>query len=397
MMNTNFGPLVGLKMNGGGFVRGYADGGGKVDMARRGILGLSRLFAPKVSENLPAVIPGAPQAQAQKSPLAAIAPAAKATPVPAPAPNAVSPLTQLVQKAAETPMTRRDVLKRAGQVAVNQVLPTPSITDVVPEIAATVAPIAQVAKSAIPAIDEAAAAAKIAAYAGKIWQSTAKAKKAIKASTGGKLSDIWDDPTDVPLSELWGAVEYGDEPDFVKAAKAAGLDLETVAAKTGIPLDVVQKLSGGDAGLINRLIDISGSRTGLEGILEDGRSKEARRSTSYVDLWGDNEFLDATAKKVIQELGPDADTFDIADAFDNELVGRWRAMERGNQKYDEKSGYSLYAPDEDKIRSSLTSAIIDDDILDDIWGQAVDDGTYHHEDVLGVLSRNGWKGLDEEE
>jgi hypothetical protein len=79
------------------------------------------------------------------------------------APSPASPLTQLAQKAVETPMTRRDVLKRAGQVAVNQVLPSPKIADVIPEITVSLSPLAQVAeateavKSAFtpnPAIDE---------------------------------------------------------------------------------------------------------------------------------------------------------------------------------------------------------------------------------------------------
>jgi hypothetical protein len=144
MMSTNFGPLVGLKMNGGGFVRGYADGGGKVDLARRGILGLSRLFAPKVSENLPAVIPSPPPTPT--SPLANVQKEVQAAPQ-VQAPSTPSPLAQLVQKAVDTPMTRRDVLKRAGQAAVNQVLPSPKIADVIPEITVSLSPLAQVAKA----------------------------------------------------------------------------------------------------------------------------------------------------------------------------------------------------------------------------------------------------------
>jgi hypothetical protein len=87
----------------GGFVEGYADGGikgGKVDLARRGILGLSRLFEePAKTANLPAVIPTTPLAKA---------------------PEVTSPLSQLAQKTAETPMSRRDVLKKAGQAALSQ-------------------------------------------------------------------------------------------------------------------------------------------------------------------------------------------------------------------------------------------------------------------------------------
>jgi len=123
----------------GGFVEGYADGGikgGKVDLARRGILGLSRLFEePAQTANLPAVIPTTPLA---KNPIA------KAPEVTA-KPEVAAPLTQLIQKAAETPMSRRDVLKRAGQVAIQQVVPMPKIADVIPEIAAPMAPLTQMA------------------------------------------------------------------------------------------------------------------------------------------------------------------------------------------------------------------------------------------------------------
>jgi uncharacterized protein YidB (DUF937 family) len=91
----------------GGLIQGYSDGGpkgGKVDLARRGLLGL-RSIVSTPTQNLPAVVP--------QTPLASSSPPAKTLDV-------VSPLTQLVQKAAETPMSRRDVLKKAGNVAISQ-------------------------------------------------------------------------------------------------------------------------------------------------------------------------------------------------------------------------------------------------------------------------------------
>jgi hypothetical protein len=84
----------------GGFVEGYADGGikgGKVDLARRGILGLSRLFEePAQTANLPAVIQPAVVEPAAKSPLASI---------------------------AQAPMSRRDVLKQATARTLGNVIP----------------------------------------------------------------------------------------------------------------------------------------------------------------------------------------------------------------------------------------------------------------------------------
>jgi hypothetical protein len=47
-------------------------------------------------------------------------------------------------------MSRRDVLQRAGQVALQQVVPMPSVTDVVPAIAPIVAPLTEIAATAVP-------------------------------------------------------------------------------------------------------------------------------------------------------------------------------------------------------------------------------------------------------
>ena len=104
----------------GGFIHGYADGGGKVDLTRRGLLGLRGIFAGP-TQNLPAVIPKAPLAEIAKE-------------VPT-----ESPLAQLAQKAVETPMSRRDVMKKAGNAALSQVakgIVPSAIKEVVKETAA---------------------------------------------------------------------------------------------------------------------------------------------------------------------------------------------------------------------------------------------------------------------
>ena len=51
-----------------------------------------------------------------------------------PAEPSANPLQSLADKALNTPMSRRDVLKRAGQAALQQVVPMPSVTDVVPQV-----------------------------------------------------------------------------------------------------------------------------------------------------------------------------------------------------------------------------------------------------------------------
>lgn len=70
-----------------------------------------------------------------------------AEPTPTPAEPSASPLQSLADKALNAPMSRRDVLKRAGQAALQQVVPMPSITDVVPEV---VSPLAEAATNAVP-------------------------------------------------------------------------------------------------------------------------------------------------------------------------------------------------------------------------------------------------------
>ena len=120
-----------------------------VNLSRRGILGLGQ----SLPENLPAVRPAdipLPPSSTMPAPLStpgAMQPARP--PVQQPAfPHTPTPLEALAQKAMNAPMSRREVLQRAGQAAVNQMLPTPKIADVVPEIVAPLAPLAPLAQAA---------------------------------------------------------------------------------------------------------------------------------------------------------------------------------------------------------------------------------------------------------
>jgi hypothetical protein len=112
-----------------------------INLARRSILGLR----PTSNENLPAVRP-------QDIPPPASAP----VPVPVPtaqaptpdlgsfdfgkgnydAPSAIGALGALVNKAAATPMSRREVLQRAGQAALNHALPVSPMSEVAKQITA---------------------------------------------------------------------------------------------------------------------------------------------------------------------------------------------------------------------------------------------------------------------
>lgn len=120
-----------------------------VNLSRRGIIGLGQA-AP---ENLPAVrssdipLPPSSTLPAPLSTPGATQPARPPIQQPTP-PHTPTPLEALAQKAINAPMSRREVLQRAGQAAVNQMLPTPKIADVVPEIAAPLAPLSPLMQAA---------------------------------------------------------------------------------------------------------------------------------------------------------------------------------------------------------------------------------------------------------
>lgn len=75
-------------------------------------------------------------------------------PITAPAAPSASPLQSLADKALNAPMSRRDVLKRAGQAALQQVVPMPSVTDVVPQVMSPLTEAAQNTFMPNPGVDE---------------------------------------------------------------------------------------------------------------------------------------------------------------------------------------------------------------------------------------------------
>ena len=62
---------------------------------------------------------------------------------PAEASPSTSPLQSLADKTLNAPISRREVLKKTGQAALQQVLPTPSISDIAPQVVSPVAAVAQ--------------------------------------------------------------------------------------------------------------------------------------------------------------------------------------------------------------------------------------------------------------
>ena len=115
-----------------------------IDIQRRSILGL-KPQAP-LPENLPAV-------RSSDVPVPAAVPVPQA-PVQAP-PVPENPLNQMANKALNAPVTRRDVIKKAGQAAINQMMPAQAASPLV-EAAKTIVPkTLSRAASIFPAMDEA--------------------------------------------------------------------------------------------------------------------------------------------------------------------------------------------------------------------------------------------------
>jgi len=111
-----------------------------VNLQRRSILGLTPMPA-----ELPAVVPPAQPKPTPQQIEQAVPQQQPTSSAPSSAPSA-SPLQSLADKALNAPMTRRDVLQRAGQAALQQVVPMPKVTDIVPEVASKItSPLAEAA------------------------------------------------------------------------------------------------------------------------------------------------------------------------------------------------------------------------------------------------------------
>lgn len=352
-----------------------------VNPSRRSLFGLPE--APPAQPLVP-VTPTSPVAQPQTT-----TPPPIAAPQPAAQPQPANPLGQLAAKALSAPVTRRQVLQRAGAAAVQNALPMPKATDIVKEV---VSPLAEAA--VVQPFDPLAAANAIANYVAGVYNDPDAAALAYTSATGLRPSDSLGDPSDLTSSAFWSALEDGDA-NLSAAAKATGLDPETIAKQTGVPLHEVIKIVGenGETG-VNELMDAANTVYSHEQILSDGRPKEARRSTYYIDIWNDKKFLKNTAKQLLKEYGKDADGYDLYDAFNDALFERWKSMERGNTVWEpSKSPYVEHATHEGALRNALRDRVVDDDTLGEVWGQASDDDDMY-ETVMDIFLKNGWQGGD---
>jgi len=339
MRSTDFGPLVGLKMQGGGLVYKYAEGGGKVNMARRGLLGLKSLMSTPI-ENLPAVVPS-----------------------PAPAP---SPLASIAQKIEETPMSRRQFMEKTGKTVASQALQEAAGglgINALTKMAAKPALAKMTAKS------DAEIADTIADYAANILDNEDAVAKAFSISTGQNAREYFDlGDGDFPIYDVLQDISHSGNPESMgMAAKAIGLDIKGISKATGLSAEDVARIVQEDGDLLRKLSDTSTSKNYMNAILEDGRPKEAYRSTSLSDI--DEQDVDGIIRSVIKEYGEDADELDVIQEVSDRVRNRFFEKERGHGG-------------DDPMYGALYKRILDDETLDNVYSQ-MDDG----EDYMGLSDR----------
>lgn len=320
MRSTNFGPLVGLKMQ----------GGGKVDTTRRALIGLMNKAK-------------------QPSPLATVSQTQQ--------PAAPSPLATFVENAVQAPMSRREFMEKTGKTAASQ-----AIQDLAGGMGVqTIAKMA--AKSAVPKKTQAEIAEALADYATKVLDNPPAIEKAFQVAMGESVTDYFGSK-DWPLFDVVQQIGFTNDRDaVVNAAKAIGLDIEGISRATGLSVKDITKVIKDDAELLESLSNTSRSANYLQGILEDGRPKEAYRSTSLSDI--DEDEVDDIIEAVIKEYGKDADANDIIGEVSDRVRNRFFEAERAG---------------DDPLSMALSKRVLKDP-LDQVYKSVTDD------DYLGLYDR----------
>lgn len=322
MRNTNFGPLVTLKMQ----------AGGGINKARRALLGL----LDKPTAAIPEPKPSQPLATVTNTP-------------PAPA---SSPLATVAEKMAQAPMSRRQFLEKTGKTAASQAL-----QDVAGGFGIRAAA-KGIAKAAIPSHSEQEIAEKIAKYADNFIEDNDAIRKAFTIALKEPVEDYFSlAADDFPAFGILQEISMAEPKSISQAAKAVGLDIASVAKATGLSVDDVKRVMKEDGELLEHIANNSSSREMLNGILEDGRAKEAYRSTSLVDI--DEEEMDDIIKAAIKEHGPDADEMDVLSDVSDRLRSRFFEKER-------KIGGS-----DAHLSNAVRKNLLDDGILDEVYEQGV--------------------------
>jgi hypothetical protein len=266
-----------------------------VNLQRRSILGLTPMPA-----DLPAVIPPSAPRPTPQQIEQAVPQQQPTSSAPASAPSA-SPLQALADKALNAPMSRRDVLKRAGQTALQQVVPMPSVTDVVPQV---MSPLAEVAKAA-PAFDKKAIIGAVSSFLTDKMGSTTEELGKELAKRG-----VYDYDPDNAMT-AWEYAQYGDDthanyegdtaPDLSQTSGLATLrdnfNLKKLSEHSGIPIEELKKYIS-DVELQSLPLHIGNRQESLSAIMEDGRPKEAYRMTALEELEPINDYIRKSATEL---------------------------------------------------------------------------------------------------
>ena len=256
-----------------------------VNLQRRSILGLTPMPA-----ELPAVIPPAQPKLTPQQMEQAVPQQQPTSSAPSSAPSA-SPLQSLADKALNAPMSRRDVLQRAGQAALQQVIPMPSITDVVPQV---MSPLAEVAK-AVPAFDKSAILGAVSSFLTDKMVDTSSDLAAELYDRG-----IWEpeDPNAADATTAWEYAQYGDEdhPEGL-ATLRDNFNLKKLSEHSGIPIEELKKYVS-DVELQSLPLSLGNRQERLSAIMEDGRPKEAYRMTALEELGLIDDYIKSAAKEL---------------------------------------------------------------------------------------------------
>jgi hypothetical protein len=283
-----------------------------------------------------------------------------------------SPLAQMATTLANKPTSRREFLQQTGAAAARQMIPDMLVPTM--EIAK---PLEAVAKT-MSVVPDDIAAKQIADYAATVFNDShfddVLLNKAHDIVHG--VSSEWKKPelTGVSLEDLdlklgrspgysrkldvgdyYSQLGYGDIAKLPDAAKILGLDLNSVSASTGLPMETVKRLVRDDSTLLQSLIESGSNRGTVYSILEDGRPKEAWEMTSL-----DSMKFSKYAKAAVKKHGPDADEEDLfAEATDlarRDFIKNERRVKK-----------------EDYVSQSIDEQINPDDLYDDVWEQAIDE------------------------
>jgi hypothetical protein len=232
-------------------------------------------------------------------------------------PAELSPLEAIGQGIANMPMTRRKFMNTPVQAAIAQagkgLLGT-----------ALTAPIKEAVQEMIlPTFSEEEIASKTGQYITGLMANPDFRKAYIDTV-------LPEEERDDPMFEEYPDEVYnswaqlgGTRPEQVEAFKPH-LNLDKMAKDTGIPLSELQKYTS-ETELHNLLNRMGDNHSYLTGILEDGRPKEAWRSTALGDL-----NYKKIVKSAVKELGKDADYTDILSLAEDKVREEYiNRMQRG--------------------------------------------------------------------